>query len=153
MAWLGIFLSTWIRKSTQFVMSGSKLFLPQYTRGKKKNIWSELESNPGPLASHSQTTALTTGPWLLGQGTSWWKGPMAGWSWVWAYKNGNLRSAALGALGLGYILVRTTLKTLLPSELNFGFGHFATDQFTDGEHLRILITKNACLSLWCLNGS
>ena len=45
-------------------MSGSILFLPSYTRGKKKNIWSELESNPGPFAS--QATALTTRPWLLG---------------------------------------------------------------------------------------
>ena len=67
MAWLGIIiiiiLSTWISKSTQFVVSGSILFLPPYTRGEKKNIWSELESNPGPLAS--QATALTTRPWLL----------------------------------------------------------------------------------------
>ena len=39
-------------------MSGSILFLPPYTQGLKKNIWSELESNPGPLAS--QATALTT---------------------------------------------------------------------------------------------
>ena len=31
---------------------------------RRKNIWSELESNPGPLAS--QATALTTRPWLLG---------------------------------------------------------------------------------------
>ena len=31
----------------------------------RKNIWSELESNPGALAS--QATALTTRPWLLGQ--------------------------------------------------------------------------------------
>ena len=48
----------------QFIMSGSILFLPPYTRG-EKTIWSELESNPGPLAS--QATALTTRPWLLGQ--------------------------------------------------------------------------------------
>ena len=32
---------------------------------REKTIWSELESNPGPLAS--QATALTTRPWLLGQ--------------------------------------------------------------------------------------
>ena len=57
------FLSTWIRKITQFIMSGSILFLPPYTR-EEKNIWSELESNLGPLAS--QSTALTTRPWLLG---------------------------------------------------------------------------------------
>ena len=31
---------------------------------REKTIWSELESNPGPLAS--QATALTTRPWLLG---------------------------------------------------------------------------------------
>ena len=55
------FLTTWIRKITQFVVSGSILFLPPYTRGEKKNIWSELELNPGPLAS--QATALTTRPW------------------------------------------------------------------------------------------
>ena len=62
MAWLGmIFLSTWIRKSAQFVMSGSFLFLPPYTEGEKKKIWSELESNPGPLDSQA-----TTRPWLLG---------------------------------------------------------------------------------------
>ena len=32
---------------------------------REKTIWSELESNPGPLAS--QATALTTRPLLLGQ--------------------------------------------------------------------------------------
>ena len=35
-----------------------------YSR-REKTIWSELESNPGPLAS--QATAQTTRPWLLGQ--------------------------------------------------------------------------------------
>ena len=59
-----IFLSTWICKIMQFIMSGSILILPPYTRG-EKNIWSELELNPGPLAS--QATTLTTRPWLLGQ--------------------------------------------------------------------------------------
>ena len=47
----------------QFIMSGSfcsYLLIPE----EKKNFWSELESNPGPLAS--QATALTTRPWLLG---------------------------------------------------------------------------------------
>ena len=40
-------------------------FLPPYTRGeRRKTIWSELESNPGPLTS--QATALTTTPSLLG---------------------------------------------------------------------------------------
>ena len=33
------------------------------TSEEKKNIWFELELNPGPLAS--QATALTTSPWLL----------------------------------------------------------------------------------------
>ena len=32
---------------------------------REKTIWSELQSNPGPL--DSQATALTTRPWLLGQ--------------------------------------------------------------------------------------
>ena len=58
------FLSTWLRKSTQFVVSVSITFIPPYTRVEKKNIWSELELNPGPLAP--QATALTTRPWLLG---------------------------------------------------------------------------------------
>ena len=40
-------------------------FLPPYARGEKKTLWSELESNPGPLASQAAT--LTTRPWLLGQ--------------------------------------------------------------------------------------
>ena len=48
----------------QLIMSGSILFLPPYTRG-EKTFWSELELNPGPLAS--QATALTTRPWLLGR--------------------------------------------------------------------------------------
>ena len=52
----------------QFIMSGSILFLPPYTRGEKKPFWSELESNPGPLAS--QATALATRPWLLGSGVA-----------------------------------------------------------------------------------
>ena len=53
-----LFLSLWICEITQFVMCVSILFLPPYTRGEKKNIWYELESNPGPLAS--QATTLTT---------------------------------------------------------------------------------------------
>ena len=40
----------------------SYLLIPE----EKKNIWSELELNPGPLASRTQVTALTTRPWLLG---------------------------------------------------------------------------------------
>ena len=45
------FFSTWIRKSMQLIMSGSIWFLPPYTRRERKNIWSELELNPGPHAS------------------------------------------------------------------------------------------------------
>ena len=37
----------------QFIMSGSILFLPPYTHGEKKYIWTELELNPGPLALHN----------------------------------------------------------------------------------------------------
>ena len=63
MAWLEIillsFLSTWIRKITQFIVSGSILFLPPYKRG-EKNIWSELELNPGPLASLATTLTHKT---------------------------------------------------------------------------------------------
>ena len=33
--------------------------------GREKALWSELESNPDPLAS--QVSALTTRPWLLGR--------------------------------------------------------------------------------------
>ena len=41
-------------------------FLPPYTRGERlKNIWSDLELNPGSLAS--QATTLTTRPYFLGQ--------------------------------------------------------------------------------------
>ena len=66
MAWLVVIsLSTWIPKSMQFAVSGSILFLPPYPLGEKKNIWFELELNPGPLAS--QATALATRPWHLGQ--------------------------------------------------------------------------------------
>ena len=50
-----IFLSSWIRKITQFIVSGSILFLLEE---KRKTIWSELEFNPGPLVS--QATTLTT---------------------------------------------------------------------------------------------
>ena len=41
----------------QFIVPGSISFRPPYTQGEKKNIWSELELNQGPLAS--QATALT----------------------------------------------------------------------------------------------
>ena len=42
-----------MRKITQFIMSVSILFLPPYTRG-EEYIKSELEMNPGPLASQGQ---------------------------------------------------------------------------------------------------
>ena len=38
-------------------------FLPPMAKERRKTIWSELESNPGPLAS--QATTLTTRPCLL----------------------------------------------------------------------------------------
>ena len=41
----------------------SYLLIPE----EKKNIWSELESKPGPLAFLTQVTALITRPWLLRQ--------------------------------------------------------------------------------------
>ena len=50
---------------TQFIVSGS-IFSYRLISEEEKNIWSELELNPGPLAS--QVTALTTRPWLLGRG-------------------------------------------------------------------------------------
>ena len=58
--WLGIIflLSTWICKITQF-------FLPPMPEERRKTMWSELESNPDPLAS--QATTLTTRPCLLWQ--------------------------------------------------------------------------------------
>ena len=66
MAWLGIFLSflSDIRKITQFIMSGCIYFPTSYAQ-EEKNHLSELETNPGPLAS--KATALTTRPCLLGQ--------------------------------------------------------------------------------------
>ena len=38
MAWLIIFFSTWMHKIMQFIMSGSILFLPPYTRGEKNHL-------------------------------------------------------------------------------------------------------------------
>ena len=58
---LFLFLSSWMHKIMQFFVSGSHLLIPE----EKENIWSELESNPGPFAS--QATTLTTRPLLLGQ--------------------------------------------------------------------------------------
>ena len=62
MAWLGI-ITYFIYLDTQFIVSGSIKFLPPVPE-EIKNIWSELESNPGPIAS--QANALTTRPLLLG---------------------------------------------------------------------------------------
>ena len=75
-----IFFSTLTHKCTQFVMSGSILFLPPYTRGEKKNIWPELELNPGPLAS--QATALTTRPLLLGLLITFWLNTFKLFKWA-----------------------------------------------------------------------
>ena len=61
---MGIFFSTWICKSTQFVLSGSTFIHSSLYPRRAENNWSVLESNAGTLAS--QATALTTRPWLLG---------------------------------------------------------------------------------------
>ena len=65
MAWLGIIfhLNGYARASNSSCLDPfySYLLMPK----EKKNIWTELESNPGPLASRSQATALTTRQWLL----------------------------------------------------------------------------------------
>ena len=67
MAWLSIIfhLAGYARALNSLCLDPfySYLLLPK----EKKNIWSELESNPGPFASRSQATTLTTRPWLLGQ--------------------------------------------------------------------------------------
>ena len=65
MGWLGIiifYLHGYARSCNLSCLDPfySYLLIPE----EKKNIWSELKSNPGPLAS--QATALTTRPWLLG---------------------------------------------------------------------------------------
>ena len=64
MAWIGIFLIFMDTQEHANRRVWILLLLPPYTRGEKKNIWSELELNPGPLVS--QATALTTRPWRLG---------------------------------------------------------------------------------------
>ena len=43
-------------------MSKPILFLPPYSRGEKKNIWSELELNPSPLDAHVTTLTTNLGP-------------------------------------------------------------------------------------------
>ena len=66
MAWLGIIfhLDGYVRAQNSSCLDPfySYLLIPE----EKMNVWSELELNPGPLASRSQATALTTGPWLFG---------------------------------------------------------------------------------------
>ena len=57
------FPSRWIRNWWCLDPFYSYHLIPE----EKKNIWPELESNPGPLTSHSQATTLITRPWLLGQ--------------------------------------------------------------------------------------
>ena len=47
----------------QFIMSGYISFLPPYTQGERKNIWTKLESNPGPLASQATAVTKTMAPW------------------------------------------------------------------------------------------
>ena len=68
MTWLGIillfvYLHEYARSRNLSCLDPfcSYLLIPE----ERKNIWSELESNPGPLAL--QATALTNRPWLLGQ--------------------------------------------------------------------------------------
>ena len=68
MGWLGIIIFLLDGYARAYNLSCldpfySYLLIPE----EKNNIWSELESNPGPLASCTQATALTTRPWLLGR--------------------------------------------------------------------------------------
>ena len=58
------FLSARICKIMQFILYGS-IYCSYILCPRRKTIWSELESNQGPLAS--QVTALTTRPCLVGQ--------------------------------------------------------------------------------------
>ena len=52
MAWLGIIILIYMDTQEHAICRvWIHLFLPPYTGGEKKNIYSELESNPGPLAS------------------------------------------------------------------------------------------------------
>ena len=65
MAWLGIIILIYMDTHNNAIYRVWIHFIPTslYLR-RSENIWSELELNPGPLAS--QATALTTRPWLLG---------------------------------------------------------------------------------------
>ena len=66
MAWLGMITFIYMDTQDHTLYSVWIHFVPTslYPR-REKTIWSELESNAGPLTS--QVTALTTRPWLLGQ--------------------------------------------------------------------------------------
>ena len=67
MAWLGIIIF-FIYMDTQdhaILLCLDPFYYYLLIPEERKNIWSELELNPGPLAT--QASALTTRPWLLGQ--------------------------------------------------------------------------------------
>ena len=67
MAWIGIIIILFYMDTQDHAIYHVWIhFIPTslYPR-RRKNIWSELKLNPGPLAS--QEIALTTRPWLLGQ--------------------------------------------------------------------------------------
>ena len=65
MAWLGIIIFIYMDTQEHTICRVWIHFIPTslYPR-REENIWSELESNPGPLVALA--TALTTRPWLLG---------------------------------------------------------------------------------------
>ena len=66
MARLGIFFFIYMDMQDHAILSNlDPFFQPQMLFEGKKTIWSELESNPGPIAS--QATALTTRPLLPGR--------------------------------------------------------------------------------------
>ena len=61
MAWQGFFLSTWIHKIMQLIMSGYFIYPTSYAREEKKPFdRGGIEPRSGPLVS--QATALTTRP-------------------------------------------------------------------------------------------
>ena len=48
-----ILLSAWIRKITQFIVSGPDLFLPPYTRGEKKHlVWAGIKPRSSCFTSN-----------------------------------------------------------------------------------------------------
>ena len=65
MAQLGIFFFSYMNTQDHAILSCLDPFFPTSLYPSRKAIWSELESNPGPL--DSQAAALTTGPSLFGQ--------------------------------------------------------------------------------------